>query len=98
MAVAVQMDFEGATLDQYDAVLAKMGLQNGGPGPTGAISHWAAKTDNGLRVTDVWVSKEVFEKFAQEQIGPFTQEAGFQGPPEMQFFEVHSYFTPGAST
>jgi len=95
MKVAVQMDFEGATLDQYDAVLAKMGLKPGGPGPAGAISHWAAKTDGGLRVIDVWETRELFERFAQEQIGPFTQEVGFSGPPEMQFFEVHSYFTPG---
>ena len=97
MAVAVQMDFEGATLDQYDAVLTKMGLRPGGPGPTGSISHWAAKTDNGLRVTDVWVSREAFESFAHEQIGLFTQEVGFPGPPGMQFFEVHSFFAPGAS-
>jgi len=33
MPVAVVMDFEGATLDQYDQVLEKMGLTPGGPGP-----------------------------------------------------------------
>ena len=96
MAVAVQMDFEGATTEQYDQVCQKMGLAPKGPGPAGAISHFATMTDKGLRVVDVWESKEQFEKFAQEQIGPFSAEAGINGPPNMTFFEVHNYFTPGS--
>ena len=52
-------------------------------------------TDSGLRVVDVWESKEQFDTFAQEQIGPFAQQVGFPGPPEIQFFEVHNYLTPG---
>ena len=96
MAVAVQMDFEGATLDQYDQICKKMGLTPKGPGPAGAVSHFATMTDSGLRVVDVWESREQFEKFAQEQIGPLTQEVGIQGKPAMQFFDVHNYFTPGS--
>ncbi len=96
MAVAVQMDFDGGTSDQYDEVCRKMGLTPEGPGPAGSISHFATMTDSGLRVVDVWETKEQFEKFAQEQIGPFSQEAGMAGPPQMQFFEVHNYFTPGS--
>ena len=95
MAVAVQMDFEGATLAQYDEACSKMGLTPKGPGPAGAISHFATMTDSGLRVVDVWESREQFDTFAQEQIGPVTQAVGIAGPPAMQFFEVHNYFTPG---
>jgi len=43
------------------------------------------------------VSPEQFQAFAQEQIGPFSQEAGMS-PPNLTFFEVHNYFTPGAMT
>lgn len=96
MAVAVQMDFDAATLDQYDEVCRKMGLTPKGPGPAGAISHFATMTDSGLRIVDVWETREQFDRFAQEQIGPFTQEVGFAGPPTMQFFDVHNYFTPGS--
>ena len=96
MAVAVQMDFDGATLDQYDEVCALMGLTPGGPGPAGAISHFATMTASGLRVVDVWETREQFDTFAQEQIGPFTQKVGIAGPPNMEFFEVHNYFTPGS--
>ena len=96
MAIAVQMDFAGATLDQYDQVIQLMGLTPMGPGPAGAISHFVTMTDSGLRVIDVWETQEQFEKFAQEQIGPFSQQVGFSGPPEIQIFPVHNYLTPGA--
>ena len=95
MAIAVQLDFEGATLDQYDEVCQLMGLTPKGPGPAGAISHFATMTGSGLRVVDVWESREQFDQFAQEQIGPYSAKVGITAQPEMQFFEVHNYFTPG---
>ena len=95
MAVGVQLDFKGATLDQYDEVVRKMGFTPGGKGAPGGISHFVVKTDDGIRVTDVWDSKESFEKFAQEKIGPLTQEVGIPGPPVTTFLDVHNYLTPG---
>jgi hypothetical protein len=95
MAVAVVMDFEGTTLDQYDEVIDKMGFTPRGSGPPGAISHWVTKTDNGIRVTDVWETREQYEKFAEEQIGPVTQEVGVSAPPQTAFHEVHTYLTAG---
>ena len=95
MAIAVQLDFAGGTLEQYDQVCKLMGLTPKGPGPAGSISHFATMTGSGLRVVDVWESREQFDKFAQEQIGPLSQQAGLPGPPEMQFFEVHNYMTAG---
>jgi hypothetical protein len=92
MPVAVVMDFKGATLDQYDAICAAMGLTPGGPVPPGALFHWAAQTDDGLRVTDVWETKEAFDAFAENEIGPKSAAAGVTGPPEMVFYEVHNYF------
>ncbi len=94
MTVAIQMDFDGATLDQYDEVCAKMGLAPKGPGPAGLIAHYATATDSGMRVVDVWQSKDQFEKFAEEQIGPFSAAAGITAPPRMQFFDVHNYLLP----
>ena len=95
MPVAVEMNFSGATLDQYDQVLEKMGLTPGGSGPPGAISHWVAKTDDGMRVVDVWETREQYERFAQEQIGPYSKEVGFEGTPETRFYDVHNYLTAG---
>ena len=95
MAAAVVMDFEGATLEQYDKVIQKMGFRRGGPGAPGAYGHWVTKTDTGIRVTDVWESKAKFEAFGQEQIGPLTASVGIADPPTLTFYEVHSYLTPG---
>ena len=95
MAIAVQLEFKGVTLDQYDQVVKKMGFKPGGKGEPGGIFHWVTKTADGIRVTDVWESREVFDKFAQEKIGPITQEVGVTGPPEITFFDVHNYLTAG---
>ena len=93
MAVAVEMNFSGATMAQYDQVVEKMGLTPRGTTPPGAISHWAAETSDGLRVVDVWESREAYDKFAAEKIGPYSAEAGITEPPEMRFYEVHNYLT-----
>lgn len=94
MAVAIVMDFAGGTLEQYDQVCAKMGLTPRGPGPAGAVSHWVTATDDGIRVTDVWQTREQFDTFAAEQIGPFSAEFGLPAP-ETVFYDVHNYFTEG---
>ena len=93
MAVAIEMDFKGATIDQYDEVVQKMGLTDGST-PPGAISHWVAKTDDGIRVVDVWETRDVFDRFAADQIGPYTREAGMNEEPEIRVYDVHNHLTP----
>ncbi|MDQ6911200.1 MAG: hypothetical protein M3Z84_10550 [Actinomycetota bacterium] len=95
MAVAIVMEFDGATLEQYDRVVEKMGFVPGGAGAPGGLSHWVTKTDDGIRVTDVWKTREEFDEFANDSIGPITAEMGIPGPPRMTFYEVHNYLTPG---
>jgi hypothetical protein len=96
MAVGVVLEFPGGTLEQYDQVVERMGFSRQGEGAPGGIFHWVTATDDGLRVTDVWESREVFEQFAQDSIGPLTQEVGIPGPPQVTFYEVHNYLTAGA--
>jgi hypothetical protein len=93
MAVAAVLEFSGASLDQYDQVLEKMGFTPGGSGPPGALFHWVTATDDGFRVTDVWETREQFDRFAQESIGPLSAEVGLTEPPQISFHEVHSYLT-----
>jgi hypothetical protein len=89
MAVALVLDFKGATLDQYDQVLEKMDL--GGKTAPGGIFHWVTQTDDGLRVVDVWEDRATFDKFAEEKIGPLGAEVGFPSPPEIKEIPVHNY-------
>jgi hypothetical protein len=90
MAIAYKLRFPGATTDQYDQVIQRMGLKPGGPTPPGALFHWVTQTSDGLLVVDVWESEETFDQFSREQIMPFTKEAGLS-PPEVTKHEVHNY-------
>ena len=64
-------ELPGATMEQYDEIVGKMGLTPGGATPPGAISHWVAKTNDGMRVVDVWESREGFDQFAnREDLSP----------------------------
>ena len=78
MAVGFILDFPGGTLEQYDQVMEKMAL--GGRMPSGGSFHAVGKTADGIRVVDVWDSDEDFQRFAEAQIMPFTQEAGLPEP------------------
>jgi len=89
MAVAAEIVFPGATTDQYDAAIKTMGLTSGGQHP-GALFHWATQTDAGVKVTDVWASKEEMERFAEEQVAPAAREVGLPNP-EIRFIDVHAY-------
>jgi hypothetical protein len=91
MAVAIELDFPGGTLDQYDEVIKRMGLSEGQSTPPGALFHWVTKTDEGLFVVDVWESREAFDKFSAEQIGPITQAVGMQAPSRVEYHDVHNY-------
>lgn len=91
MAVAFKMRFTGATTDQYDQIIELMGFGDGIAEADGAISHWVAKTDDGLLVVDVWESDEQFQLFSEEQIGPYTQQVGITEPPVITRHEVHNH-------
>jgi hypothetical protein len=93
MTVAVIQDLEGATLDQYDRAIDKMGITPGGRHPDpGCLFHWVTETDTGLRVVDVWQTRDQFETFVAEQVAPNALEAGFPKPAQNTFHEVHAYF------
>jgi hypothetical protein len=90
MAIAVELRFPNATLDQYDQMLQKIGMQANGTGPPGLIFHWVAQDGDAFYAVDVWESREVFEAYAQEHIGPIAREVGIEGQPEMRFYDVHN--------
>jgi len=95
VVVAVQLDFDGATLYQYDEINERIGLLPGGPpGASEELFHWVTGTDNGFRVIDVWQSRKAFELFAQDKLGPAFREIGL-GPPAIRFYRVHNYFAGG---
>lgn len=95
MAVAFEMRFAGATLEQYDEVVRRMGYPPGGSGAQGGLFHWVTKTDDGIRIVDVWETPEHFESFAQETMRPMVASIGITTEPEVKTYPVHNYFTAG---
>ncbi|MER7756108.1 hypothetical protein [Kitasatospora sp. NPDC097643] len=95
MAIVAVFDLPGATQAQYDETVRR--LTNGGsldkpsdwPVP-GLVSHAAGPTPTGWHVTDVWESREAFERFG-EVLRPILQEVGMAGQPVI--FEAHRVVT-----
>jgi hypothetical protein len=78
MSVGFILDFAGGTAEQYDQVIERMQLN--GHMAEGGSFHAAGPTPDGWRVVDVWDSDEAFQRFAEEKIGPLTQEVGLPEP------------------
>jgi hypothetical protein len=92
MAIAVIQDFPGGTTGQYDEISEKMGLA-ANELPDGAISHWVAETDDGMRVVDVWESQAAFDTFAQERLGPAAGQVEGVPEPAVAILELYNVRT-----
>ena len=78
----------GATPEQYDQVRSRVGA--GDSPPPGASLHIGARGEDGkIRVIEVWDSREQAEEFG-EKVRAVRKELGFEGQPEIQYFEVHN--------
>ena len=95
MVIAVQFDFPGATLNQYDQALEWLGLLPGGPAARGQLFHWVTATDGGVRAVDVWESRAAFDTFFEARVIPVLPKVGVTRPPDIRVFEVHNYFPGG---
>jgi hypothetical protein len=71
MAIGVLIEIPGCTVEQYDQVVEAVGLAPPHPTrPPGLVSHLGCAMPGGWRVFDVWESREHYERFAREQVGP----------------------------
>ena len=43
----------------------------------------------------LWETREQFDRFAEEQIGPRSAEVGMSPPSNVAFHDVHNHLTPG---
>ena len=93
MAVVMNMEWDGVTREQYEAVKKSVDFE--GKPPTGGLFHVASFSDKGLRVTDLWERAEDFQAFVEKRLTPGTQAAGIKGEPRVQIYPVHNLFTPG---
>ena len=90
MAVAMTMHWPGLTSDQYDALMAKLGL-DANP-PAGAILHAASETDDGIEVFDVWQTEQAFNGFLAQRLLPAVSELGITGEPAIAIVPLHNLY------
>ena len=68
----------GITSDQYDAVMARLGL-DANP-PAGGVLHMATDvTDEGVEVCDIWQTEQAFNGFLEQRLLPVVSELGLAG-------------------
>lgn len=79
--------------EQYDKLDAELGSNK----PEGLIVHAAGESGSGIRIIDVWESKQKFELFQSERLGPAMRKVGIETPGNgdggltgMQEMSVHS--------
>jgi hypothetical protein len=90
MAVGIRAKFDGGTQQQYDAINGHMGIV--ADPPQGMIFHSAGPIDGGWGVIDFWESREHFDRFARERIGPAVAAASAAVEPDIREFPVHERF------
>ena len=62
--------------EQYDKLDTELGSHN----PEGLIVHAAGESGSGIRIIDVWESKQQFERFQSERLGPAMLKVGIELP------------------
>src|SRR6266849_5288012 len=66
--------------------------------PDGLIAHSAGQGEQGYYVYDIWESREAFERFMEEKLGPAIREVMGGPPPEggaPQYFPIDVLIIPG---
>jgi hypothetical protein len=86
-----------ATKDQYDQVNEKLGIHD--HPPDGLIVHTAEdQGEKGMHIVDVWESREAYEAFGKDRLGPAVAEvlgsAPEGGGPEHEFHDLYSVIKP----
>lgn len=90
MAVGIRIKVEGVTADEFD-VMERSVDPDSNP-PEGLIFHASGPIDGGWGVIDFWESREKFDRFAEERMGPAIAAAGVSASPDIREFPVHEHF------
>jgi len=87
MAIVLRFSDPGMTTAKYDEIVKRL-EQAGAGSPAGRLYHVCFGDKENLRVSDIWDSRESFEKFG-ETLKPIMTDLGISlGQPEI--IEVHN--------
>jgi hypothetical protein len=92
MAYGVVHFFPGGTKEQYEASLSAV-HPNRNTLPKGQTFHAAGPSSGGWTIVAIHDSRESWERFRDEILGPRLQNGvpgGFTSQPQEQAFEIHN--------
>ena len=92
MAVAIMMDFPGATLEQYDQVIDRMGLTPGEFLPARSFTGWRRP----IRASASWTcgSRRSSSTSSPKSRSALTTSAVGIAEPKRTVHEVHNHLIP----
>ncbi|MDQ1713000.1 MAG: hypothetical protein QOE45_2450 [Frankiaceae bacterium] len=97
MSEALLYEFNGVTVEQYNAVNAALGLDpttGAGDWPAGLLSHTGAGNDaGGVVVFEVWDARASYDAFMTDRLGPALGQAGVPEPARVEWFSVWGQYT-----
>jgi uncharacterized protein YeaC (DUF1315 family) len=96
VAIGIIMEFEGFQPENYDAVAQEIGWP--GNWPEGLTFHVAGQSADGMRLVEIWDSRDQHDRWMQETIQPAIQKvagevASSAPPPRFTEFAVHAQQT-----
>ena len=97
MTWAGTMDLPGMPAEAYDAVHRTLLERTRGTVIDGLLLHLARETDDGMQVTEVWRSREDFERYERDVVQPVLGELlgpNASPPGEPVPFEVRGLVLP----
>jgi hypothetical protein len=78
--MAVVLITTAPSREQYEQLASLVGEG----APRGCIVHTATEVEGGVRIVDVWESRQHVEDFFQSKLGPAFAQAGIESqPPEL---------------
>jgi hypothetical protein len=97
MAIGVKIDVPGQTIESYWEMNRKMfgGKDEPDTPPPGLIIHTSGEVGGGLRIFDVWETREDFERFMKQYVEP-----AMEGPPPAmpEIYELANVASPALTT
>jgi hypothetical protein len=91
MGIVMHLTWEGLKPEHYETIRELTNQDK--DYPKGNLIHLVCFDDKGIRVTDVWESKEAFEAFGHDVLQPAFAKANLPGQPKI---EVHPLYTLAA--
>jgi hypothetical protein len=89
MAVGIRVKFDGVDADQFDKLEAAHNARN--DVPAGLIFHASGPIEGGWGVLDFWESREQFDSFVGDRVGPAAAEVGITAVQDIHEFPVHEH-------